>query len=191
MNHFFAYLNRMKYIRRWSLMHSTTEENIMEHSTIVAMLAHNLALVGNTYFGKHYNAERAAVLGLFHESAEVVTGDLPTPIKYYNPQINEAYKELEAVAEQKLLSMLPQELQPLYAPLVSADRTTEEYRLMKYADKLAAYLKCVEEIKVGNSEFARAKEALERDLKGFASPEVNYFLQHFAEGYRLTLDELV
>ena len=148
---FFAFMNRKKFIERWSLMRSTVKENIMEHSEQVAEIAHALAMIRNTYYGGNLNPDRIAVIALYHEASEVITGDLPTPIKYYNPDINSAYKNLEHIANNKLLTMLPDELKPMYKDYIEPDE--ESYKIVKDADKLAAYIKCIEETKVGNKEF--------------------------------------
>ncbi len=190
MFNFFAYLDRMKYINRWSLMRSTQQENIMEHSCQVAMIAHALAVIGNCYFNKNYDAEKAAVYALFHEASEVITGDLPTPIKYFNPEINKAYKELEEVANQKLLGMLPKEMQEVYRPVICADKNEEEAKLAKYADKISAYIKCLTELKSSNNEFKKAKSSIEKELNFIDSQEVRYFLNNFIKPFNLTLDEL-
>ena len=191
MNHFFAYMARMKLIKRWSLMKSVSEENIAEHSAQVAQIAHALALIKNQRFGGTLNADRVAVLALYHESAEVLTGDLPTPIKYYNPAIRRAYKDIESVANEKLLTMLPQELVEEYRPLVCADESAYEYRLVKAADKLSAYIKCIEEIRSGNREFAKAEETLRAEIERYCEyDEVRYFCDTFLDTFRKTLDEL-
>ena len=190
MINFFAYLDRMKYINRWSLMRSTQQENIMEHSCQVAMIAHALAVIGNCYFNKNYDAEKAAVYALFHEASEVITGDLPTPIKYFNPEINKAYKELEEVANQKLLGMLPKEMREVYRPVICADKNEEEAKLAKYADKISAYIKCLTELKSSNNEFKKAKSSIEKELNFIDSQEVRYFLNNFIKPFNLTLDEL-
>ena len=151
-SHFFAYLSRMRFIQRWALMRNTAPENVQEHSHQVAVLAHALAVIRNEKFGGHADAGAVAVAALYHDASEILTGDMPTPIKYDNPAIRKAYKEVEAVAEEKLLHMLPEEFQPVYAPILTVtDPETE--RLVKAADKLSAYIKCVEELKAGNSEF--------------------------------------
>ena len=190
MFNFFAYLDRMKYINRWSLMRSTQQENIKEHSCQVAMIAHALAVIGNCYFNKNYDAEKAAIYALFHEASEVITGDLPTPIKYFNPEINKAYKELEEVANQKLLGMLPKEMQEVYRPVICADKNEEEAKLAKYADKISAYIKCLTELKSSNNEFKKAKSSIEKELNFIDSQEVRYFLNNFIKPFNLTLDEL-
>ena len=187
---FFAYLNRMKYIKRWSLMRSVREENIMEHSQSVAVIAHALALIANKMYNKGVNVEKTVLLAQYHEVGEVITGDLPTPIKYFNPEINTAYKDLEHKACERILGMLPKELEEDYKELILPDESSEEYRLVKLADRLSAYLKCVEEVTAGNKEFKKAKESIEKDLKSKKSQEVEYYLSHFAPAYSLTLDEL-
>lgn len=188
MYNFFAYMSRMKYIKRWSLMRSTTQENIMEHSAEVSQIAHALALISNTYFGDDLNAERIALLGLYHETSEVITGDLPTPVKYYNPEISKAYKDLEHIANEKLLGMLPTELQDTYRDLTSP--TGREYAIVKAADKLAAYIKCLEEVKCGNGEFKKAQKSIQKALDQNELPCVKYFMEKFIPAYSKTLDEL-
>ena len=191
MNHFFAYLSRMKFINRWGLMHNTYPENIQEHSLRVAMIAHALAIIRNRVFGGAVNPERAAVLGLFHDAGEVLTGDMPAPVKYFNPEIKTAYKAIEAAAARKLFQMIPEVLQADYRGLFMADGTDREHReLVTAADKLCAYLKCLEEIGAGNPEFAKAEKALRASLDALALPEVRYFMDTFAPSFRLTLDEL-
>lgn len=187
---FFAYLNRMKYIKRWSLMRSIREENIMEHSQQVAVLSHALALIGNKMFGKSISVEEVVLLAQYHEVGEVITGDLPTPIKYFNPEIKSAYKDLEENACKRILGMLPNELKGEYEKYVLPNTDTYEYKLVKAADRLSAYLKCVEEVKAGNSEFKKAKSTIEKDLKGLKLPEVDYYLKEFCPAFDLTLDEL-
>ena len=191
MYNFFAYMSRMKLIRRWSLMKAVTDENIAEHSAQVAQIAHALAVIANKCYGKSINADRVTTLALYHESSEVITGDLPTPIKYYNPKIREAYKDIESVANAKLLSMLPEELKEEYLPLVEQDSESYEHRLVKAADKLSAYIKCVEELKSGNREFAKAETALAQEIKAYRDlPEVVYFCDKFLASFSKTLDEL-
>ena len=187
---FFAYLDRMKYINRWALMRSTERENIMEHSAQVAIIAHALAVIGNTYYGKNYDENKVATLALFHETSEVITGDLPTPVKYYNPAIRDAYKAVEEVANDKLLGMLPDEMKGVYGKLIKCDKTCEESKLVKHADRIAAYVKCLTELKVSNGEFKKAKNSIEKELHALDSEEVKYFLDNFIKPYTLTLDEL-
>ena len=187
---FFAFLNRMKYIKRWSLMRSIREENIMEHSQQVAVIAHALALISNKVFGNSVDVSKVVLLAQYHEVGEVITGDLPTPIKYFNPEIKSAYKDLEKNACEKLIAMLPENLQSDYTEYIMPDENTEEYKLVKCADRLSAYLKCVEEIRAGNSEFKKAKASILAELKSAKRPEVDYYLKEFAPAFDLTLDEL-
>ncbi len=191
MSNFFAYISRMKLIRRWSLMRNIQEENIQEHSMETAVFAHALAEIGNAYFQESYDANYAAVLALYHDVGEVIIGDLPTPVKYFNPQIKQAYGEIEDVAKHKLLSFLPGELQEAYRPLFFADRQRPEYRLVKAADKLSAYVKCLEECAAGNGEFLRAKESVFQGLAKYQDiPAVQWFMDHCLDAYSKTLDEL-
>ena len=187
---FYAYMDRMKYIKRWQLMRSVQEENIMEHSQSVAVLAQALAMIRNRIFGGNVNVEKVVLYALYHETSEVMTGDLPTPIKYFNRGISGEYKQLERRACEKMLSMLPEELAEELTPVVLADEASEEYKIMKAADRLAAYVKCLDEVKSGNAEFVKAKNSIEQDLKGRGMSEVNYFFEHFIEGYTRSLDEL-
>ncbi len=191
MYHFFAYMARMKLIRRWSLMKSVSEENIAEHSAQVAQIAHALALIKNKKFGGNLNPDRVATMALYHETSEVLTGDLPTPIKYYNPQIRQAYKDIEGVANERLLCMLPEELREEYRTLIVTDSTSYEAILVKAADKISAYIKCIEELRSGNREFFRAEEALRIEVeKYYPYEEVKYFCDTFLDTFRKTLDEL-
>lgn len=187
---FFAYLDRMKYIKRWSLMRSVREENIMEHSQQVAVLAHALALIKNKIYGGQVDVNKVVLLAQYHEVGEVITGDLPTPIKYFNPEIKSAYKDLEKQASIRILNMLPEELKGEYEQYVLPDESSEEYKIVKYADRLSAYLKCVEEVKAGNSEFKKAKTAIGEELKKCEAKEVQYYLKEFAPAHTLALDEL-
>jgi len=190
-SHFFAHLARMKLIQRWPLMRSVSTENISEHSLQVAFVAHALALIKNRKFGGNTNPERIALLGMFHDTSEVLTGDMPTPIKYYNPTIAEEYKKIELAAEQKLLSMLPEEFRDDYAPLLDSHRIDkDDYTIVKQADSLCAYLKCLEELSAGNHEFAQAKKRLEKTLSERSSPEMEYFLDTFVDSFNLTLDDI-
>ena len=188
-SHFFAYISRMRFIARWALMRNTAPENVQEHSHQVAVLAHALAVIRNEKFGGHADAGAVAAAALYHDASEILTGDLPTPIKYDNPAIQSAYKNVEAVATDKLLAMLPPELKSAYAPILH--ETDDEVRtLVKAADKLSAYIKCVEEVKAGNNEFRRAADQTLAALNAFALPEVEYFLDTFLPSFSLTLDEL-
>jgi 5'-deoxynucleotidase len=191
MSHFFAMLSRMKYINRWGLMRNTRSENLSEHSLETAITAHALAVIGNKYFGKSYNTDRIAVLGIFHDVSEIITGDLPTPIKYYNPQINKAYKEIESVANQTLLGYLPDELAEEYAPLLTVTEVDKELiPLIKAADKITALIKCLEEQKMGNKEFSKAEVSLRAAIENMELLEANYFINEFLASFSLTLDEL-
>lgn len=191
MYHFFAYMARMKLIRRWSLMKSVSEENIAEHSAQVAQIAHALALIKNRLYGGTLNADRIATMALYHETSEVLTGDLPTPIKYYNPQIRTAYKDIEGIANEKLLGMLPEELRADYRALITEDPDSYEHMLVKAADKIAAYIKCVEEMRSGNREFAKAEVTLRAEVERLCKhEEVRYFCDTFLDTFRKTLDEL-
>ncbi len=187
---FYAYMDRMKYIKRWQLMRSVREENIMEHSQGVTLVAHALAVIRNKVFGGSVDVSKTVLYALYHETGEVMTGDLPTPIKYYNPEIHGAYKELERSACKKMAAMLPPELESEIAPFVLADETSEEYKLVKAADRLSAYMKCLEELRSGNAEFSSAKKSIEEDLHARNLPEVEYFFEHFIPSFSLTLDEL-
>lgn len=186
---FFAYIFRMRYIARWALMRNTRTENVEEHSYEVAVLAHALAVVGQEVFHKDVNPDRVATAALFHDAPEIITGDLPTPIKYFNPAIKSAYDQVEAVAQDKLLGMLPPELTEAYAPLVRVEDPKVRCYI-KAADKLAAWLKCLEERKAGNREFVQAEEETLHALKDMDMDEVTWFLEHMGEAFGLTLDEL-
>lgn len=186
---FFPMIARMKYINRWGLMRNTQAENIQEHSHMVAVLAHALAVIQNRYYGGQVDPGAVAVAALYHDASEILTGDMPTPIKYDNPDIQTAYKEIEAVAERKLLSMLPGDLRGDFEAAVTIP-DPEVRALVKAADKLSAYLKCVEELKAGNAEFKKAREQTYAALCQNPIPALRYFMDHFLEGFELTLDEL-
>lgn len=188
-SHFFAYLSRLRFISRWALMRNTAPENVQEHSHQVAVLAHALAVIRNEKFGGHVDAGAVAAAALYHDASEILTGDMPTPIKYYNPAIQSAYKEVESVANRRLLEMLPPELEAVYRPILEiAD--PEIRALVKAADKLSAHIKCLEEVKAGNSEFRDAMMQTRAALEAYALPEVQYFLDTFLDSFSLTLDEL-
>ena len=189
MNHFFAYLSRMRFINRWALMRNSYTENIAEHSHQVAVLAHALAVIRNEYFAGQVDPGAVAAAALFHDAPEIMTGDLPTPIKYHNPAIRDAYKQVEEVAAHKLLDMLPAKLRPAYDELLSP--VDEEIELLvKAADKLSAWIKCIEEMKAGNPEFRSAAIQTERALDDYHLPEVEFFKEHFMDSFKLTLDEM-
>ena len=187
---FFAFLSRMKYIVRWSLMRSTVQENVQEHSHMVAVLAHALGTIRRDVFGGNCCPEELASIALFHDAPEILTGDLPTPIKYHSAGIKSAYDEVEDLAVEKLLAELPAELQPSYRKLLTAHTDPEGYALVKAADKLSAYIKCIEERKAGNLEFVSAEAATLKKLQALGLPEVDYFLEHFIPGFEKNLDEL-
>jgi len=189
-NIFFAYINRMKYINRWGLMRNTDTENIQEHSLQVAILAHALCIIKNKYFGGNINADRSCVYALYHDANEIITGDLPTPVKYFNPQIKESYRKIEDISKEKLVSMLPDDMQDEYRSILFYEED-EEYRdIIRAADKLSAYIKCVEEVKAGNKEFLQAKESIYNVLVDMNLPELEYFMEHFLPSYSLSLDEM-
>ena len=188
-SHFFAYISRMRFIQRWALMRNTAPENVQEHSHQVAVLAHALAVIRNEKFGGSIDAGAVAVAALYHDASEILTGDMPTPIKYDNPAIRKAYKDVEAVAERKLLDMVPAELQRAYEPVLTGPGGDTE-RLVKAADKLSAYIKCVEELKAGNLEFREAAAQTRAALEAYDLPEVAYFMDTFMDSFSLTLDQL-
>ena len=186
---FVAYIFRTRYIARWALMRNTRTENVEEHSYEVAVLAHALAAIGREVYHKDIDPDRAAAAALFHDAPEIITGDMPTPIKYYNPELKTAYKQVEAVAQDKLLSMLPPELVSVYEPLVrESDESVRRY--VKGADKLAAWLKCQEEKKAGNTEFDRAADETMAALRDMGIEELDWFLDNLAGAFQLTLDDL-
>ena len=187
---FFALLARMKYIDRWGLMRNTQTENIQEHSHQVAVLAHALALIGREKFGSRVDPGKAAIAGLYHDASEILTGDLPTPVKYDNPAIKEAYKAVERVAADKLLSLLPPEMQAEFSPYVREELDPNLLKVVKAADKLAAHIKCLEELKAGNLEFKLAARQTREALDHMEMPELDYFMKYFLPGFELTLDEL-
>jgi 5'-deoxynucleotidase len=191
MHHFFAMLARMKYINRWGLMRNTRNENLCEHSFETAVIAHALAVLRNTRFGGHVDEQRAALLALFHDSTEIITGDMPTPVKYYSPKIRSAYGEVENVARERLLSLLPEDLRPTYRSLLGepSESDRELLPLVKAADKISAVIKCVEEQRMGNREFADAETTLRESIKKMNLPEADCFMEEFLPSYSLTLDE--
>lgn len=188
---FFAMMSRMKYIERWALMRNSEKENVSEHSLEVAMIAHCLAVISNVRLGNHLNVERVALIGLYHDSTEIITGDMPTPVKYYNQEIKDAFKEVERVAAEKLLSMLPDDMKCYYNNMFfPQEEELYLWRLEKAADKLSALIKCIEEEKAGNKEFASAYQALWKSLKDMKLEEVEIFMEEFLPAYGKTLDEL-
>ncbi|HHQ68772.1 MAG TPA: 5'-deoxynucleotidase [Halothiobacillaceae bacterium] len=190
---FFAYLSRMKYIYRWGLMRNTRSENIQEHSLQVAMLTHALCEIGNELFGENIDTGRAVIIALYHDASEIITGDLPTPVKYFRADIRDSYKALEAHAEEKLLNLLPENLQKRFAGVMLSKEIPEDLALrVKAADSLAAYLKCIEERAAGNNEFHRAELYLQEKLDKYQQslPALRYFRETFVESFTLTLDDL-
>lgn len=191
MNSFFALVFRQKYITRWALMRNVSPESLSVHAAEVAVLAHSLALIGNRVYGKDLNPDRLASLALYHDLPEVITGDLPTPVKYHHEGIKRDYDLIEREAVERLLSSLPEELREDYAPLLMEERRTpEEHRLIKAADKLAAYIKCIEEEKSGNAEFRSAAQTILDSLNAMDCPELHYFMENLLPAFRLTLDEI-
>lgn len=189
-NHFFAMVNRMKFIDRWSLMNNSSKENIAEHSHSVAVIAHALAVIGNKKFGKNYNAERTALLAMYHDTTEVITGDMPTPVKYYNEDIKNVYKDIEHIAGERLLAMLPDEFKEDYVPFFEKQECDKNlWALVKAADKIDALIKCIEETRMGNKEFEKALITQQEKIDEINLPEVQYFKEHFLTSYYLTLDE--
>lgn len=189
-NHFYAMLSRMKYINRWGLMRNTREENLSEHSLEVAFIAHALGVINNEIFGGNINAERLAILAMYHDVTEIITGDMPTPVKYYSPVIRNAYKEVEHVAKDEILTGLPLNLRKVYEPLLLETSQEEElWAYVKAADKISAYIKCVEEINTGNLDFSKAKESTYKAILDLNIKEANYFLEEYIPAYSLTIDE--
>jgi 5'-deoxynucleotidase len=191
-SHFFAYVSRMKLIDRWSLMRCTQRENVQEHSLQVAMIAHSLALIKNKFFLGDVPPDRVALCAIYHDSTEVLTGDLPTPIKYFSKEIRTAYLEIESHAVDQLVKLLPDELREDYRELLLVpERQSEIHRMIKAADTLSAYIKCLEEEAAGNQEFSRARKSIEAKVMGLCDqPEVEYFVKHFIPSFSLTLDEI-
>lgn len=186
---FYALISRMRYITRWGLMRNTFQENIQEHSHMVAVLAHGLAMIDRDILGGTADPNACAAAALFHDASEILTGDLPTPIKYYNPEIRSAYKQVEHISCQKLLDLLPQQLRNGYAPLLlESDPGTRQ--IVKAADKLSAHIKCMEELKAGNQEFESAAKQTEQALLEMDLPCLTYFLETCLDSFRLNLDEL-
>ncbi|UQZ35939.1 5'-deoxynucleotidase [Paenibacillus sp. PK3_47] len=194
--HFSAYLYRLQYIQRWSLMRSTAPENVAQHSFQVAALSHMLCSIGNVHFGRSLNADRAVVMALFHDATEVFTGDIATPVKHNNPRLLSSFRDMERVAAERLTAMMPPELGAVYAPLLlpqDSPEGSEDAGLLVYvkaADRLDAYLKCLWEVAAGNREFAAAKEQTLATLQEMKLAEIDYFLTHMAPSFELSLDEL-
>lgn len=189
-NHFYAYISRMRCVKRWALMRNTEEENIQEHSHMVAVIAHALGVIRRDIFGIPCDPNEAAVVALFHDSSEILTGDLPTPIKYHSEDIKGAYRQVEHLACNMLLDTLPDELRGSYETLLTGEAQERLHDIVKAADKLSAYIKCIEERKVGNNEFLSAEKQNRKQLEASPLPEVRYFMEHFIPAFELTLDEL-
>lgn len=189
MNNFYGMLARMKYINRWGLMRNTINENIAEHSLEVAIIAHALAVIANTRFHKNLNAEHIAMMGIMHDTTEIITGDLPTPIKYYAPEIRDAYKKVEDIAAHQLLSEIPEDMQDSYRDILIEDDSIE-WKYVKAADKMSAYIKCIEEKNMGNTDFEKAQETIKRSLDEMNMEEIKVFIDEFLPSYTMTLDEI-
>ena len=188
-HHFFAYVSRLRYIRRWGLMRSVMPENDAEHSLQVAMIAHAIAIIGRDTYGREVNPEHVLALGVYHDVSEVITGDMPTPVKYQTDELRKSYKDVERMANERLLSMLPEELRAAYVPYLSVPEDYDR-QVVKAADSISAYLKCLEEKRAGNREFDAAGESLRSSLAEIALPEVQDFIREFIPSFELSLDEL-
>ena len=196
---FFAIISRMRYIERWSLMRNSRPENLSEHALDVALIAHCLATLGNVRYGKHLNADRAALIGLYHDASEIITGDMPTPVKYANPEIRDAYHQVEDTAQETLLDTLPDDLRPVYQDILNPHKTSKDadeaytLKLVKAADKLSALIKCIDEAQAGNSEFVTAEASTRNIVIDMAQdlPEVRDFMNEFLPSYGETLDQLL
>lgn len=185
---FFALISRLRNIDRWALMRNMSKENVQEHSHMVAVLAHALAVISRDVYGKDCCPDKAASIALFHDASEILTGDMPTPVKYHDPEIMAAYKRVETRAAKKLAAALPDFMRPEYEALLNGEG--QENIIVRAADKLAAYIKCLEELRTGNEEFRRAAESTEKKLRALNMPEVEYFMQNFVPAFEKTLDEL-
>lgn len=191
-NYFYAMLSRMKYINRWGLMRNTREENLSEHSLEVAFIAHALGIINNEVFNGSINADRLAILGMYHDVTEIITGDMPTPVKYYNSEIRTAYKKVERAAGQEILTGLPENIRKRYNNLLTESETEKELWIyVKAADELSALIKCIEERKMGNTDFFKAEQSTLDSIKNMGIAEADYFIEHFIPAYSMTLDESV
>lgn len=190
MSSFFAFLKRMRFINRWSLMRNTETENIQEHSLEVAMVAHNLAALKNEYFGGNLDINKVAVIAMYHEVSEIFTGDMPTPIKYFDPKLRSLYGEVETLAQEKMLSTLPERLQSVYKAYIVDAETLPEWPIVKAADTLSAYMKCVNELHAGNDEFKEAHDTILAKLKALNMPEVDMFIKEYVPALSESLDKL-
>ena len=190
-SHFYAMISRMKYINRWGLMNNTKYENLSEHSLQVAMIAHCLVLIHNKRFHGHLNPERASLLAVYHDATEIITGDMPTPIKYFNPEIKNAYREIENTASDKLISMLPEDFQEDFEGILkmNTEEDKELKKFVKMADRFSALIKCIDELRMGNDEFGKAKESIENSIHSAKMPEAEIFEKEFLPSFYLSLDE--
>ena len=186
-NHFFAMMSRMKNIYRWGLMRNTRRENLSEHSLEVAQIAHALAVINRKRLNGTANPQFVATVAMYHDTSEIITGDMPTPIKYYNGEIKAAYKQIEATAEKQLLDMLPEDFKEEFNDIYNPDELT--HRLVKAADKLSALIKCIEELNMGNREFMVAEKTIRKAIVDMNAPEANIFLEEFIPSFELSLDE--
>ena len=189
-SNFFALISRMRYIERWSLMRNSIHENIQEHSHMVAVIAHALGVIRRDVYGIDCDPEACAAVALYHDASEILTGDLPTPIKYHDDEIMSAYRRVETIASKKLLGMLPEELQAAFEPILTVQTQRELHPIVKAADKLSAYIKCIEERKAGNNEFLNAEKQTLEAIHAYNMPEAEYFIEHFIPAFEKTLDEL-
>lgn len=190
-SNFFAFISRMKYINRWGLMRNIKEENVSEHSLDVAVIAHALAAIQKKRLNMDVNPERIALYAIYHDASEIFTGDMPTPVKYYNSVIKSAYKDVELSINERLLNMLPDDLKDEFeAVLIPKEKEKEIWKTIKAADKISAYIKCIEEEKSGNKEFLKAKQSILNEIEKMNMPDVKIFMNEFLEGYSLTLDEM-
>ena len=189
-HHFFAYVSRMRYIQRWGLMRNTLSENDLEHSMQAAFFAHAIAVIGVKRYHRTYSPDRIMAMAAYHDATEVITGDMPTPVKYHHREMKDQYAKMEQLAERRLMQMLPNDLRPSFEPLICHDETTDEWRIVKAADKICAYVKCLEEKKAGNTEFDMARKSTKKALDRLDLPEVQDFMTEFVPGFSLTLDEI-
>ena len=190
-SNFFAMLSRMKYVNRWGLMRNTIPESLSDHTMDVVIIAHALTVIGNLYFDRNLDENRAALLAAFHDAPEILTGDMPTPVKYYDPEVKNAYAKVEEAAMEKMLHALPEKMREHYADIMyeAGEEDKVLHRYVKAADKISALIKCIEEEQMGNRDFVRAKEATAQIIRDLEMPEVDFFMEHFMPGYYMTLDE--
>lgn len=189
-HHFFAYISRMRFIQRWGLMRNTLPENDLEHAAQAALFAHAIAVIGKRRYARSYDPNFIMALAMYHDAGEVITGDMPTPIKHSNPTLRQEYGKLEDMAATRLMAMLPKDLHEYFHPLIAHDETSLEWRIVKAADKLCAYVKCLEEKKSGNKEFDKAGKSVKKSIEKIDLPEVQDFMIQFVPGFSLTLDEI-